>query len=202
MAINKDKDAPAEPDAQTTDAPAGGDVEVATDADVAVATDASATADLSTGKGVGDVAPEDIPDALEASNLPPEVRAELVRNHPVDPGAQQNTVTVREQPMPVVTGPGPDGAAANDRPIKRYRSDAHPELVVWHPNGERTIQFHNGEFATANEEWQAVLERTPEVDGPVGEIPQGKALLDEQGNVVSLAGADVQPIRVADTASA
>lgn len=167
---------------------------------VEIQTDASATADLSTGEGVGDVKAEDIPNALESTNLPPEVRAELVRNHPVTPGAQPAHSMVKEQPMPVVTGAA-DGASVNDRPIVQFTSSAHPELVVWHPNGERAIQFHNGEFATANEEWQAVLDRTPEVSRG-GEIKQGGGVeINEDGHVVSLAGADVEPIRAADVSA-
>lgn len=176
------------------------DVEVSTD--VEVTTDASANPDLSTGKGVGDVKAEDIPNALEAPNLPPDVRAELVRNHPVTPGAQPAYVTQKEQPMPVVTGTR-DGAEVNDLPIKRYFSPLHPELVVWHPNGERTIQFHNHYFATANVEWQAVVEGTPEVEGPVDEVPQGGGVqINADGHVVSLAGQDVDPVRLADVQGA
>lgn len=179
-------------DNENTDQPAesSGDVEVTTDA--------TAAADLSTGQGVGDVKPEDIPQALEASNLPPDVRAELVRNHPVTPGAERNTQTVQEQPMPVVTGTR-DGSALNDLPIVYFRSDNEPELTVYHPNGENWVQFHNGRLGTANVEWQAVLDRTPEVTrDDDAEVSQSGGLdIDDDGRVHSLVGADVEPIRLA-----
>ena len=145
------------------------------------------------------VKPEDIPNILDTrSDLPTEVRAELIAQHPVTPGAQPAPVTVKEQPMPIVTGIA-EGTERNDPPIKRYRTTAHPELVVWHPNGENTIQFHNFEYATANAEWQAVLDRTPEVDGPVDEIAQqGGIEVTPDGRVVGLGGADVEPIRATD----
>lgn len=167
--------------------------------DSAVEDDARAAEIEPARESVGDVKSEDIPNKLDsASNLPPEVRAELVEQHPVDPGAHPAPVTVKEQPMPVVTGTR-EGAEINDPPIVYFTSEAHPELVVWHPNGDRTVQFHNGRLGTANAEWQAVLRRTPEVS-EAESVPQGGALVDSDGSVI--AGAVTEPIRASDVVPA
>lgn len=149
---------------------------------------------------VADVKTEDIPNVLDRrSDLTPEARADLVSRHPVTPGAAPAPFTQKEQPMPIVTGTKA-GSELNDPPIKRYRTTAHPELVVFHPNGDGGhVQFHNNEFATANPEWQAVLDRTPEVDGDVETIEQsGGITVTDDGRVVGLGGADVEPIRASD----
>ena len=72
---------------------------------------------------------------------------------------------------PIRTGPNsfiypakPDQSSKSDPAPRRWRSLSAPELVVWHPEGNGSVQFIGGYFATAHPGWTEILDNTPGVE--------------------------------------